>query len=232
MQGLTVRTYAGVLHAIFSQLAGHNGMVRWGDEMPTHNSNMREMWQLFPDAQFIHVVRDGRDVALSIRKESFGPKNACEAASDWSRAIESVQAFASSLPRDQFFEVRYEDLTERTVGVADALADFLGVDDRNGSVQTSVNMHTGADIGAGSPGAWHQALSTRDIERFEGVAGDMLAHFGYHLAYQGHARPVSALEQRYWKLRGRTDRWFMRARRNDNPFALTAGAPVVSGTGR
>ena len=65
------RTYSGVLDAIFRQLAEHNGMVRWGDKTPQYNDDLSLLRDLFPDAQFVHIVRDGRDVTLSIRQDSF-----------------------------------------------------------------------------------------------------------------------------------------------------------------
>lgn len=220
INGLAARSYSAVLHAIFNQLAEHNGMVRWGDKTPAYNHNLRELKQLFPDAQFIHVVRDGRDVALSIQKEGFGAKNACETAGKWTRAIDSIAAFSRDLSGDQYLEVRYEDLTARPIAVVETLADFLGIDDRTGELRTYVQTHVHKEITHGNSGKWHQALSPREVERFEAVAGDVLAHFGYHLAYQGHARPVSAIEKRYWSLRGRTDRWLMRTYWADNFYKV------------
>ena len=82
------------------------------------------MWK--PNVQFIHVVRDGRDVSLSIRSDRSGATNACEMADDWNRTLESIQAFSRDLPRDQYFEVRYEDLTGQTSYALGALGDFLG----------------------------------------------------------------------------------------------------------
>ncbi|NOT26902.1 MAG: sulfotransferase [Acidobacteria bacterium] len=217
---LTSRSYSAVLHAIFNQLADHNGMVRWGDKTPAYNYHLRELRQLFPDAQFVHVVRDGRDVALSIQKQGFGAKNACQAAGEWTRAIDSITAFSQDLSDDQYVEVRYEDLTSRPAAVVEELADFLGIDDRTGELRTYVHTHIQREITQDNSGKWHQALSAREVERFEAVAGDILAHFGYHLAYQGHARPVSALERRYWNLRGRTDRWLMRTYWADNLYKI------------
>ena len=212
-------TYAGVLHSIFGQLAEHNGMVRWGDRA-AYNSDLHQIRQLFPDAQFIHVVRDGRDVSLSFRSESSGARNACETAEDWNRTLESIQAFSRDLPRDQYFEVRYEDLTGQTSDAVGALGDFLGVDDDDRALRDYVSSNVGAEIKSGNSGKWCQSLTPRDVERFEGVAVDMLVHFGYHLAYQGQARPVSTLERRFWQLRGRTDRWLMRRYWRDNFYRL------------
>ena len=191
-----------------------------GRPEPADNSNLHELRQLFPDAQFIHVVRDGRDVSLSFRSESSGARNACETAEDWNRTLESIQAFSRDLPRDQYFEVRYQDLTGQTSDALGALGDFLGVDDDDRALRDYVSSNVGAEIKSGNSGKWCQSLTPRDVERFEGVAVDMLVHFGYHLAYQGQARPVSTLERRFWQLRGRTDRWLMRRYWRDNFYRL------------
>ncbi|NOT27156.1 MAG: sulfotransferase [Acidobacteria bacterium] len=169
-----------------------------------------ELRQLFPDAQFVHVVRDGRDVTLSIRKESFGSKNACETAQLWARDLESIQRFSSHLPAGCFFELKYEQLTEQPAKILGDLAAFLGIEDPDNRLRSYIAAHALDDVRMGNSGKWYQRLSERDVERFEGVAGEMLEHYGYHLAFQGRARPVSRLEQSYWRLRGSTDRWFMR----------------------
>lgn len=215
---LTERTYAGVLHAIFGQLAEHNGMARWGDKTPAYNRNLRELDRLFPDAQFIHIVRDGRDVALSAQKEGFGPKNACQAASHWKRAIGSIRAFSNGIPADRFIEVRYEDLLARPVSVLETLSDFMGIDDRSGALRSYIRTHVAQEIAADNFNKWRDAFSRRDLERFEGVAGDVLSRFGYELAFDGHARPVSAIEQQYWELRGHANRWLMRSYWMDNLY--------------
>lgn len=66
------RRYRDVLDAVFGQLASHNGMVRWGDKTPAYNADLPALCALFPDAQFVHAVRDGRDVALSIDRLTNG----------------------------------------------------------------------------------------------------------------------------------------------------------------
>ncbi len=142
-----------------------------GRQDDLHNSNLHQIRQLFPDAQFIHVVRDGRDVSLSIRNESFGAKNACETADDWNRALESIQAFSRDLPRDQYFEVRYEDLTAQTLDALGALGDFLGIDDHAGTLRDYVTSHVGEDIKCGNSGKWCQTLDAtrgRAIRRRRG----------------------------------------------------------------
>jgi hypothetical protein len=99
-----------------------------------------------PNVQFIHVVRDGRDVSLSTRSDRSGAKNACATADDWNRTLESIQAFSRDLPRDQYFEVRYEDLTGQRSDAVGALGDFLGIDDDDRALRHYLSSHVGAKV--------------------------------------------------------------------------------------
>lgn len=224
---ITKRTYSGLLDAIFRQLAEHNGMVRWGDKTPDYNSDLRVLRHLFPDAQFIHIVRDGRDVALSIREMNFGPTNACEAARQWARALDAIRSFARELPADQFFELRYEDLTDGPVETMAALADFLGIDDSAGRLREFLRGNIATDVKADNSGKWRRRLSPRDVERFEAVAGAQLATFGYDLVFGRQARTVSASERRYWQLRSRVSRMLMPSAWRDNWYKLGVRARAV-----
>ena len=91
------RSYAGILTAIFEQFAAHHGMERWGDKSPNYDRDLGVILELFPDARFFHVVRDGRDVALSTFKCFFGAKNAYKAALDWRRQLSWVLRFKAEL---------------------------------------------------------------------------------------------------------------------------------------
>lgn len=223
-RSLKERSYSAVLDAIFSQLAAHNEMDRWGDKTPFYNSDLSSILGLFPDAQFIHVVRDGRDVALSIPQTGFGPTNACATAEEWAQALGQIETFSRTLGPGQFYELRYEDLLEQTHERMAALAAFLGIDDRDGHVMAYVREHIGQEVRADNRDKWRQTLSRRDVERFESVAGGTLARFGYELAFHGRARRVSRPEQLYWHLRSRSARLLLPASWSDNRYKLALRA--------
>ncbi len=124
---LSERSYRGVLEAAFMQLARHGGMTRWGDKTPEYVHDLPTLYGLWPDAQYLHIVRDGRDVALSIFQQEFGAKNVYKAASDWRQQMQQVHAFAQSLPPEQFMEIRYEDFLGATGDTFRQLVTFLGV---------------------------------------------------------------------------------------------------------
>jgi hypothetical protein len=195
------RTFRHVLDAVFGQLASHNGMVRWGDKTPSYNDNLFALYQLFPDALFIHAVRDGRDVALSIRQTSFGPKNACECAQHWAHTQQTIRNFAAALPPDQFHQVRYEDLTANPLETMQSLGAFLGVE-VDGAVVSAMCTGLPSDVRAGNTGKWQRTMQPRELERFEGVAAHSLVAAGYPLGLQGHARRIGPVERWSWRVHG------------------------------
>ncbi len=149
---LPERSYRGVLEAAFMQLAQHRGMNRWGDKTPEYVFHLPVLYHLLPDAQYIHIVRDGRDVALSIFQQEFGAKNVYKAAIDWRQQRQLVHHFAQTLPPEQFVEIRYEDFLGATDETFRQLVDFLDIEidtssltgspcscNRNSKPTTSIN---------------------------------------------------------------------------------------------
>ncbi len=60
----------------FRAFANKNGSARWGEKTPEYALGMQQIQRMWPDAKFIHVIRDGRDVALSLKKVNFiAPKD-------------------------------------------------------------------------------------------------------------------------------------------------------------
>ena len=93
--------------------AQSRGKSRWADKTPRYALDLEFLNEVFPNAQFLHVVRDGRDVVASHR-DRWGYVKAVKAAEKWHRYIDAVERFAATMPSDRFFEVRYEDLVGAT----------------------------------------------------------------------------------------------------------------------
>jgi hypothetical protein len=89
--------------------AQRRGKVRWADKTPRYALIMDFLDQLFPDALFIHIIRDPRDVVLSHRKR-FGYVAAVKAVSKWPVYVSTARATGQRLGPDRYLEVRYEDL--------------------------------------------------------------------------------------------------------------------------
>jgi hypothetical protein len=87
LQGLDRVSYAGAIDATYRAYAKSHGKDRWGDKTPRYVVNIPALAELFPTARFIHLIRDGRDVALSYADVPFGPKNVAKAAELWANRV-------------------------------------------------------------------------------------------------------------------------------------------------
>ena len=131
VRSIAPRTYANAVRAIFAQFAAGRGHARWGDKTPEYCHHLPLIRELFPDAQFLHIVRDGRDVAQSVFQTGFGPKTAYEAALAWKKTIADVSRFRATLPAGACLEVRYEELLAEPARTIGAVAEFLGIENRD-----------------------------------------------------------------------------------------------------
>ena len=82
----------------------------FADSTPTNIINAKYLHQLLPDALFINMIRDGRDVALSVSKERWGPSTPEESLNWWERRIERGFQSLRAVPHEKKIDIRLEDL--------------------------------------------------------------------------------------------------------------------------
>ena len=100
--------------------------VFWGDKSPQYVTEVSLLSRLFPQSSFIHIVRDPRDVSLSVAT-TWG-QHPLRAAQRWTEAIDSCRAAGERLGPDRYAEVRYEDILARPGEETARLCAFLGVE--------------------------------------------------------------------------------------------------------
>jgi hypothetical protein len=219
MRSIERRTYAGVLHAIFEQFAIDKGMTRWGDKTPEYSRHLPLLRELFPTAQYIHVVRDGRDVALSAFNTGFGPKSVDEAARAWSEQVRTIAEFGASLPSRDFLTIRYEDLLRQPAATLQDIGGFLGIANNSALIET-VAPALRAQVRGDNAGKSSRLLPMRETECFEALAADVLERNGYSLRAGRGARPVTWAESVRWRARGAWRRASNRRYWADNYYKL------------
>ena len=189
--------------AFFRLYADRHAKPRWGDKTPTDEIEAIE--RLLPEARFIHIIRDGRDVAASLRKMWFAPsEDVGELASFWRGRIERTRAGGERV--GHYLEVRYEDLVtepepvlRRICAHVDLVFDQAMLTHHTTAAQRLAE-HQGRSAGpvvitqeqrlrqqASSMrppdpsliGRWRTLLSSDEVRRFEQVAGDLLRALGY-----------------------------------------------------
>lgn len=187
-------TLRGVLDAIFTQFAAFAGRTRWGDKTPHYISNLPVLDALYPEAQYIHIIRDGRDMTLSLQKLSFGPKNVIQAALYWKQGIQLGRTFGAPLPSSRYCEVSYETLMQKPIDTLEQLARFVQVTEGYEGAMARVRQQIAGDIHSENFYKWKSAMTPLQITRFEQVAGDVLAALGYEVMSL-NIRPLTQLEK-------------------------------------
>ncbi len=191
------RSFPGVLDAIFSQFARYHGMERWGDKTPEYNYNLPVLLSLFPRAQFLHIVRDGRDVALSTLRQGFGGANVYRAGVLWSRQLLLIQQFAEPLPDGQVLTLNYETLLAQPVETLDTVSAFLGIEP-DASRRAAIVADVPSQVRSTNANKWRTDMSPGDLRLFEAVASDQLRASGYEARYPVAPR-MNRAARLYWE---------------------------------
>jgi hypothetical protein len=119
------RSLADVLRLFYSSYAASRQKPRWGDKTPFYVLAMPRIARLLEEAHFVHIIRDGRDVALSVIPLWWGPKSVPEAAAWWAARVRRGRRAGADL---RYLEVRYEQLVERPETELGRICSFIGLD--------------------------------------------------------------------------------------------------------
>ena len=198
-------TFVDVVDAVYRAYAEPRGAARWGDKTPRYVLDIPLFDRLFPGSRFVHIVRDGRDVAMSLRSVRFGPDDPMGAAAFWARRVRAGRSDGARLGPERYAEVRYESLVAdparelRTIcDVIDlpwdpAMLDYhRGVDAALPQDRRSQHRHEDRPPTAGMRD-WRTQMEPAGVAAFEAVAGDLLDELGYG---RGAPPPGSALRAR------------------------------------
>ena len=183
-------TLQSVFVGLFEKNARGEGKIRWGDKTPYYVLQMELLLDRFPGAQFIHLIRDGRDVALSLfdRRHDFGVYNTFFAAKYWEIYVERGQRVGRNLGIDVYHEVRFEDLVQDPVQVMRSVCTFLNEPYSENLINFRKSGEAGKTpllqqpIQQSNKEKWRSKMSSRQIAVFEGAVGETLKSNGYPLA--------------------------------------------------
>ncbi len=184
------------------------GKPRWGDKRPSYYRNVGVLRRLFPDAQFVHVIRDGRDCAASLKRMPWWEQDTVTAIATWVEAVDYGRRARRRLPADTWHEVGYERLVNDPTAELTRLCAFLGEDydeamtrprrTAGNAVPRRKKWHTRThdEVDAARVGAWQSGLEPWELDLFERVAGSRLRGYGYP-ARQVAREPSRALVRHY-----------------------------------
>jgi hypothetical protein len=173
-----------------------DGKARWGDKTPVYVEVLPELARLFPDSQFIFLVRDGRDVAKSFQATHWVGRWLHDNTREWTRALQCQRRWMGSELRERILRVRYEDLVLETEATLRQICRFIGeefepqmlawqrqVDDHIPARERQIHKKLKLKIDPHSVNRWKKEMSAREIFVCEAFMSANLKRFGYERRY-------------------------------------------------
>lgn len=202
----------------------------WGDKSPSYTRYMAEFKKAFPEAKFIHIVRDVRDCCLSAYKAR--RKNMIRFAQRWNNNLASINKEISNLPEGDYLEIRYEDLLENPEKTLRKCTDFIGVDfmhELTTLEKPAENIHGDAKgittIKKDNVGKYKHKMDEKTKLSIEQITVGMLKKYEYDYTYDGQEIRTSELMMRYYQVADLINRFVYDVKREGLIWAIKR--PVV-----
>jgi Sulfotransferase family len=189
--GMPVGAAIGTVYAVYAE---EQGKLRWGDKTPMYMQNLRLLERLFPDALYVHLVRDGRDAALSflalppgiVTETWMHPRSPADFACQWRTEVAAARRLGRRAGA-RYLEVRYEELVADAEAALQRICAFAGLEyepgmvEYAGTVDVSAKPHQQRLRQPPTRGVrdWRTQMAAEDVAAFEAVAGDLLRELGY-----------------------------------------------------
>jgi hypothetical protein len=204
--GIAQPTLRAILDGIYGSLARSVGKGRIGDKTPVYVRILPVLAELYPEAQFIHLLRDGRDVAMSYIDAGWRHRCYQDADFEWSAAVRAARRFGPAARPGTWLELRYEDLVANPEMTMRRLCAYLGeafdpamvtFPDRLDLVperERGIHPRLTQSITTETVGKWRRVLSPLELFVMEACLHRDLAASGYDLRHAGRLwYPVLAL---------------------------------------
>ena len=209
-------SFFGVVDGVYREYMNTIGQVkkRWGDKSGSYTiRGLDFIKRSIPNAFFLHIVRDGRDVACSYRalqgvQGRYAPNLPTvplEIAHQWKNNVNHIYQFLSEWPEAQQTEVRYEDLVTSTAPTLQKLCAKLGeeyepsmLDFHHRNVEQSLEpkvylgwkQKTLEKVTDLQVGRWREEMTKAEVRLFEVLAGGALRRHGYKLSEVSNRRLI------------------------------------------
>jgi peptidoglycan/xylan/chitin deacetylase (PgdA/CDA1 family) len=210
--------FTDVIRAIYESYAQSRGKRRFGDKTPLYMLHLDLLEHAFERPVYLHIVRDGRDAALSYAAMPQGhprgwlwPRGLADFACRWRSQVEGARRLGAAVGPDRYVELRYEDLVAKPAKQLSEVCTRIGLTFEDSMLEYHRDAHlSSARLGinprlAEPPSAagrsWRERMRPGDVERFEAVAGDLLDELGYERAFprpSGRARARMLLTEVSW----------------------------------
>jgi Uncharacterised nucleotidyltransferase/Sulfotransferase family len=205
--------YPGAIRTVFSWWAARHGKSRYGDKTPGYVTELAILAALFPEACIVHLIRDGRDVALSY-SETFGISTV-KAIRLWRSRVRAARETGRALGVERYREIRYEDLLADPASTLRDVCSFVGIPFSDRMLCHSAHaqhlltrmpdrhhhLHIGRPLTTGLRD-WRTQMSPAVARACESLAGDLLDELGYERGPAGHSLRGNSLVAKLYLERG------------------------------
>lgn len=184
-------TVAGLMDEIFSLYAEREGKKIWGDKSPSFFRRLDVLSSLFPDARFIHIVRDGRDAFESLRSMDPSKNDPGVMAIEWSYKLARIEKALKNILPANTLTIRYEDLLDDPEKTIKDCCSVIGVsyEPRMLDFYKTSHKYIGEHhsklifkpIDPSNKYRWREKLSRRDAAVFTALSSGCLERYGYSL---------------------------------------------------
>ena len=198
-EGLSYAELIEWIVGAYGRKVGEEGWLTWVDHTPDNVQHAALLFELFPSAKLIHLVRDGRAVIASVLPIDWGPNTTRDATRWWIERLAFGLAAEHKWP-ERVLRVRYEDLIRDPVAELGHICRFTGLTYDPSMLETTgyrplpdfdtANALIGSGIKTARADAWRTSLSPLQIEGFEAIARDLLCYLGYTSLYGLRARSL------------------------------------------
>lgn len=186
-----------IVNAVYRGETERTGKPRWGDKTPYYIEIVPELLQLYPNARFVNLIRDGRDVAISYKAAGFRERWYEGETYDWTRAVRLAESYRALPIGSRILDVRYEDLVANLSETVHKVCLFLGevfepdMLDWKARIDASLPKRElwmqgslRRDPRSNDIARWKRELNILEILALEAFLGDCLARLGYELRFK------------------------------------------------
>jgi Sulfotransferase family len=182
---------ADAVRRVYGRYAQAQGKPRYGDKTPAYVQHVRLLAGVLPESRFVHLIRDGRDVALSLSEVRWGPRDLLDAALHWRERVARGREAGQEVGAHRYLEVRYERLVADPEPVLREVAELceLPFDDAMLRHQETAadrlpgrpdGLHRRAATAPSGEGRdWRRDMAPEDLAAVELLLGDLLDQLGY-----------------------------------------------------
>ncbi len=215
-------TYREFVSALYSEYGKLRQKPFAGEKTPDYVKRLPLLHALFPWVKTVHIIRDGRDVALSTLQwaqpdkgpgkfQLWAKEPVAVCALWWGWQVSTGQGSGADLGSERYHEVRYEKLVVQPEEVLHEITNFLKLP----FAPEMLTYHEGKVSSDSSLSAkkawlpptrgvrnWRSQMSARDLELFEALAGDLLSDLGYERAFNAISPTIAELAEEcraWWK---------------------------------